>query len=148
MTDSQEPIAEAEEVVPPRLPWHQRLQNRVRMAVLHWLGVDFVLQNLNLRIGGTRLDLDNAVGVVQNNGQKLLEAIGVLNDHSHIINAWQHGDLRLRKLVAELRARQAKQQHKALTNGHTNGNGHGPTLVTSDGETPLRSEPPQLPQSD
>lgn len=122
---------------PQRLKWHQRVQNRLRMAICRWLGVTYVLQNLNLRIGGTRADLEALAGIVTQNGGKLSETIVQTNTHSRIITTWTHGDLRLGKLAAELRAREAKASLKVLSNVH------GPTLVKADGSTPL-----QTPESD
>jgi hypothetical protein len=137
--------AEAVEVAPaapttdkPKvLPAHQRFANWVRINVCNWLGITYAMQQLNMRGGGIRADVDALAESAVKNAELLKRVVEQLNAHTHIITAWENGYPILHKIANEMRTREAKKAGKIALNG----SGAGLGLVGADGTTPLKSEP-------
>ena len=111
--------------VVPVLPWHQRAQNRVRMAILNWLGVTPVLIELGRRNAGNRSDIETIAGNTQGMLTSLNACISATNRSTQIIGYWRANDLRLGKLAHELDAADARRASKVIANG----NGAAPPIV-------------------
>lgn len=101
------------------------------MQVCTWLGVTFVLQELNLRVGGNRADLESLAQSLTHNAELLKRVVEQLNAHTHIIEAWRHNYPILGKIYNEQRAREAKMTKKVVTNG----DGKAPTIWLPDGSS-------------
>lgn len=105
------------EAATPVLPWHQRLQNRVRMAILNWLGVTPVLIELGRRNAGNRSDIETIAGNTQGMLTSLNACISATNRNTRAVSVMSEYPI-LHKMLAEDRARQAQAANKVISNGN------------------------------
>jgi hypothetical protein len=105
--------------VRPQLPWHQRAQNWLRLKIAHWLGLTFVLQELNRKCDGNRQDLEHVAKTLTELVTKLNQAITQLNANTQLIGYVRANDLRIGKLANEWEAIEAKRQSKVVSNGES-----------------------------
>lgn len=116
----------------PVLSLRQRLQNRIRMAILHWMGLDAVLSVQHH-------DLAAIVQAAQHNAQCLEMVVKHLNAQARLMQAWRDGYPILGKIAAEHRASQIKAAKGVLTNGT-------PSLIVDPLGNHLQSEKPNQPE--
>jgi hypothetical protein len=102
--------------VRPQLPWPMRVQNRVRMAICNWLGLTFVLGELNRRAGGNRMDIEVLAENAQGMRKTVNDCVTQTNRNTKLLGVFQQYPV-LGKLAAEQRTRDAKAAKKVLSNG-------------------------------
>ena len=93
-----------------------RVQNRLRLAIFHWFGLDYLMSQLNLRIGGNRQDIESLADSAQRAVKTLNDLVTQTNRNTKLLSVFQQYPV-LGKLAAEQRTRDAKAAKKVLSNG-------------------------------